>query len=181
MALIDMSLAQEIISLLRHRYRLMEEALGGGGAQEGCSSPRRIGSLLADLELLIGVANGLYHRTDEMVQRVEAALVRLLDLLCGNALGQRAVIPEQFWYTDTGIVISRARWWVSSDDLISISNAAALAFGENTQATRMRIARAIEQGVLDWVPDPSVTNPQQHKRVLRPQVERLRDQRRLPE
>jgi hypothetical protein len=72
-------------------------------------------------------------------------------------------------------------WWVSVDDLITISNAAALAFGENTQANRMRIARAIDHGLLDWVPDPSVANPQQNKRVLRPQVERLRDQRRLPE
>lgn len=78
-------------------------------------------------------------------------------------------------------MISRVRWWISVDDLITISNAAALAFGENTQANRMRIGRAIENGLLEWIPDPSVANPQQNKRVLRPQVERLRDQRRLSE
>jgi hypothetical protein len=80
-----------------------------------------------------------------------------------------------------GILISRARWWISIDELITMSNAAALAFGENTQANLMRIARAIDRGLLDWVPDPSTANPQQNKRVLRPQVERLRDQSQLPE
>ena len=104
-----------------------------------------------------------------------------MDLLFGNALQSKAIIPDDFWQTDIGILVSRARWWVSVDDLITISNAAALAFGENTQANRMRIARAIDNGLLEWVPDPSVVNPQQNKRVLRPQVERLRDQRRLPE
>ena len=73
------------------------------------------------------------------------------------------------------------RWWLSLDDLITISSAAALAFGENTQANRMRIARAIDGGLLTWVPDPSVANPQQNRRVLLPEVERLRDLRSLPE
>jgi hypothetical protein len=76
------------------------------------------------------------------------------------------------------VIVSRARWWVSSDDLITISNAAALAFGNNTQANRMRITRAVDRGELEWVPDPSVANPQHNKRVLRAQVELLRDRRR---
>jgi hypothetical protein len=104
-----------------------------------------------------------------------------LDLLLGNVLHSAITIPDDFWRTDIGIVVSRVRWWISVDDLITISNAAALAFGENTQAHRMRIARAIEHGLLEWVPDPSMANPQQNRRVLRPQVERLRDQRWLPE
>jgi hypothetical protein len=79
------------------------------------------------------------------------------------------------------VVVSRARWWISIDDLITISNAAALAFGENSQASRMRIARAIDNGQLEWVPDPSVANPQQNRRVLRSQVERLRELSTLPE
>jgi hypothetical protein len=56
-----------------------------------------------------------------------------------------------------------------------------LCFGENNQANRMRIAGAIDSGLLEWVPDPSIANPQQNRRVLRPQVERLRDLRSLPE
>ncbi len=92
-----------------------------------------------------------------------------------------ATFPDGFWQTDIGILVSRARWWISVDDLITISNAAALAFEENTQANRMRIERAIENGLLEWVPDPSVANPQQNKCVLRPQVERLRDLNRLSE
>lgn len=73
------------------------------------------------------------------------------------------------------------RWWLWTNELITISNAAALAFGENTQANRMRIVHAIDNGLLDWVPDPSVADPQQNRRVLRPQVERLGAQRRLPD
>lgn len=174
MGLLPDSLVQEIITLVRQRYLELGAALGEP-SQEGT------GPLNQDLKLLIGVANGEYRRTDVMVRRVELALARLMELLWGNALHGKAMIPDDFWKTDIGILISRVRWWVSVDDLITISNAAALAFGENTQANRMRIGRAIDKGLLDWVPDPSVANPQQNKRVLRPQVERLRDLRRLPE
>jgi hypothetical protein len=90
-------------------------------------------------------------------------------------------LSEEFWHTKLGVLVARARWWVWADELITISNAAALAFGANSQPNRMRIARAIDSGALDWVPDPSVANPQQNRRVLRSQVERLRELRRLPE
>lgn len=181
MALFNEKLAQEITTLIRQRYQKLGAALGETDAQERADQQDEPSELQSDLKLLIGVANGEYQRTDVMVSEVELALRRLMDLLLGNALQSKAIIPDEFWQTDMGILVSRARWWVSVDDLITISNAAALAFGENTQANRMRIARAIDRGLLEWVPDPSVVNPQQNKRVLRPQVERLRDQRRLPE
>src|SRR5207302_5036421 len=98
--------------------------------------------------------------------------MRLLDVLFGSVVSSRALIADDFWKTDLGILVSRVRWWIWVDDLITISNAAALAFGQNTQANRMRIGRAIDHGLLEWVPDPSVANPQHNKRVLRPQVER---------
>ena len=180
--LFDDRFAQEITTLVRRRYLELGAALGEPGKQEEQADQQNEPSALQrDLKLLIGVANGEYQRTDEMVRQVEQALVRLTGLLLGNALRGKVLIPDDFWKTEPGILFSRARWWISVDDLITISNAAALAFGENTQATRMRIVRAIDSGLLEWVPDPSVVNPQQNKRVLRPQVERLRDQRRLPE
>jgi hypothetical protein len=181
MALISEGLSQDIIAMVQQRYQALGAALGEPSAERCPGDLDVLSALQGDLQLLIGVANGAYHRTDEMVQRVDLALARLLDVLWGNALHHRSAIPDDFWRTDLGTLVSRARWWISSDDLISISNAAALAFGENTQASRMRIARAIDQGLLDWIPDPSVANPQQNRRVLRPQVERLRDQRRLPD
>ncbi len=181
MALFDDRLAQHIIAQVRQRYLELGAALGEPGTREHSDQSGEPSTLQRDLKLLIGVANGEYHRTDEAVRLVEPALTRVVDLLVGNALHSNAGIPDDFWKTDIGILVSRARWWISVDDLITISNAAALAFGENTQANRMRIGRAIENGLLEWVPDPSVANPQQNKRVLRPQVERLRDQRRLPE
>lgn len=136
------------------------------------------------LTLLVQVANGELPRGNApkaTVQCVETALQELLRLLLGNPLHAKASLPDDFWQSDLGILVSRVRWWLSADELITISNAAALAFGENSQANRMRIVRAIDSGLLDWIPDPSVANPQQNRRVLRPQVERLRDQRRLPE
>jgi hypothetical protein len=181
MALFNEKLAQQITALVQQRYQLLGAALGEPSTQERSDQLDEPSELQCDLKLLIGIANGEHQRTDVTVRRVELALRRLMDLLFGNALQSKAIIPDDFWQTDIGILVSRARWWVSVDDLITISNAAALAFGENTQANRMRIARAIDNGQLEWVPDPSVVNPQQNKRVLRPQVERLRDQRRLPE
>lgn len=181
MALFDNRLAQEIIMLVRQQYLELGVALGEACKQESLDQLNESSPLQRDLKLLIGVANGEYHRTEEAVCQAERALTRLLELLLGNALSSRVIIPDDFWKTDPGILVSRVRWWISVDDLITISNAAALAFGENTQANRMRIGRAIDSGLLEWVPDPSVANPQQNKRVLRPQVERLRDQRRLPE
>jgi len=181
MALFDDRLAQEIIMQVRQRYLELAAALEEPCKQEGLDQLHESSALQRDLKLLIGVANGEYHRTEETVRLVEPALTRLLELLLGNALHSKAIIPDDFWKTDMGILVSRVRWWISVDDLITISNAAALAFGENTQANRMRIVRAIDKGLLEWVPDPSVANPQQNKRVLRPQVERLRDQRLLLE
>jgi hypothetical protein len=177
MALFDDRLAQQVTGLLRTQYQELGAALDEQALPEAAEP----GALQRDLKLLIGVANGEYRRTDALARRVELALTRVLDLLLGNALRSKATIPDDFWQTDIGVLVSRARWWVSMDDLITITNAAALAYGENTQANRMRIARAIDRGLLDWVPDPSVANPQQNRRVLRSQVERLRDLSRLPE
>lgn len=179
MALFTDRLAQDITALVRQRYQDLGAALGERHEQmDRAGAP---GALHDDLTLLIGVANGEYQRADALVHRAELALARLLDALLGNALHSTATLPDSFWRTEIGVLVSRVRWWISVDELITISNAAALAFGANTQANRMRIARAMDQGLLDWVPDPSVANPQQNRRVLRPQVERLRDQRRLPE
>lgn len=180
MALFDEQFIREIIARVRQRYLELGAALGEPDEQEN-GDQTSAGALLHDLKLLTDVANGVYQRTDELVQEVERSRWRLLDVLLGNALQSKTVIPDSFWKTEIGVLVSRVRWWISVDELITISNAAALAFGENTQANRMRIVRAIDNGLLEWVPDPSVANPQQNKRVLRPQVERLRDQRRLPE
>jgi len=181
MALFTDALVQEITSLVRQRYQELGIALGEQPTQENSNQLDGQSTLQSDLKLLIGVANGEYRREDTTVLPVELALRRLMGVLLGNALHSHVTYPDGFWQTDIGILFSRVRWWISVDDLITISNAAALAFGENTQANRMRIARAIDNGLLEWVPDPATFNPQQNKRVLRPQVERLRNLSRLPE
>jgi hypothetical protein len=171
MALFTSALVDEVTTLLNRRQQTLQQP-----------------TLSEDLRLLIRIANGEVERfqgTSEETRRflgpIEDALQRVLDALLGSAWGSPIVVPPDFWSSDIGVVAARVRWWLSLDDLITISNAASLAFGENTQANRMRIARAIDGGLLTWVPDPSVANPQQNRRVLRPEVERLRDLRSLPE
>ena len=184
MALFSEAFIQEIGQRVRQHQRELAQALGDNILQTeqeqlGTDSPLR-----QDLELLMSIANGEYLRGEaktEMLYQVEAALQRLVELLFGNVLRSHVNIHDDFWQTDAGILVSRVRWWLSADELITISNAAALAFGANTQANRMRIARAMHKGQLDWIPDPSVANPQQNRRVLRSQVERLREQSTLPE
>ncbi|MBM7844567.1 hypothetical protein [Herpetosiphon giganteus] len=178
MALFDHKLAEEITALVLQRYRSLGHALGATTLAEEAAAET---AFQHNLNLLIEVANGRHMRNEIMLRRIELALEQLLDLLLGNPLQSKAVFPEDFWQSEIGILVSRTRWWLSAEDLITISNAAALAFGQNNQANRMRIARAIDNGLLDWVPDPSVANPQQNRRVLRSQVERLRDLSRLPE
>lgn len=182
MALFGEALIEEISKKVQQRHQELSAALGHTLAE--ASTPLLADSpLRRDLELLIRVANGespRYAATKETQEQVEQALKNLLALLFGNLLQTRADIPDEFWQSDIGVLVSRVRWWLSPDDLITISNAAALAYGENTQANRMRIARAMDKGLLDWVPDPSVANPQQNRRVLRSQVERLRERSTLP-
>lgn len=180
MALFGDAVMEEVTRVLTNRYQALGKALGENVASEMPTRPAEHSPLRRDLDLLIGAANGVYPRTDANVRRVELALDRTLDLLLGNALGSSPRWPEGFWRTDLGVMVSRLRYWVSAEDLITISNAAALAFGANTQANRMRIARAMDNGQLDWVPDPTVANPHQNRRVLRSQVERLRDLSSLP-
>lgn len=184
MALYTNTFIQETIALVAAWQQTLGAALGQPATPPIGLNGSPASPLHQKLTLLIQVANGELARgnaTKATVQQVEAALQDLLRLLLGNPLHAKASFPDDFWQSDLGILVSRVRWWLSADELITISNAAALAFGENSQANRMKIVRAIDNGLLDWVPDPSVANPQQNRRVLRPQVERLGAQRRLPE
>ena len=176
--------ADLIVAQFQRQYHALGRALGYP-AEPVDHDAEPEGQLHRDVLRLVGVANGIFDRTDANVQRAESALDRIMRLLHSGALhpppadshtSERvagAPMPDAFWDTVLGVLVSRTRWWVSADDLLTISNAAALAFGDNTQANRMRITRAINRGELDAVPDPSVANPQHSKRVLKAQVERL--------
>ena len=177
MPLFTPSDADAIVAVFTDRHDALARALGravGPPDAVAATDP----PLRKDLLRLIDVANGVFDRTDSNVRRADLALGRVMQLLHTTALAGHATLTDEFWSTTLGTLVSRARWWVSADELLTISNAAALAFGENSQANRMRITRAIERGELEWVPDPSVANPQHSKRVLRAQIEQLRDRRR---
>lgn len=182
MALFDQSIVDTICNQIVQHHASTSTMLGLSKSDSELVVPSDA-PLLQSLHMLVSIANGEQIRgeaTKGYVQDVESALSRVQEALFSNAMQTRANLPDTFWQTDVGILLSRVRWWLSADELISISNAAALAFGENSQANRMRIVRAIDSGHLDWIPDPSVANRQQNRRVLRPQVERLAEQRRRP-
>lgn len=183
MALFTDTLITEITTLVTRREVHLAAALGKISTpitEDNVPGNMPLGQ---HLQLLIKIANGELLRGEAskaLIKQVEIANDELIDILLGTPLGTQRSWPPEFWESDIGVLVSRVRWWLSADELITISNAAALAFGENTQANRMKIVRAIDAGLLDWIPDPSVANPQHNRRVLRPQVERLGEQRRLP-
>ncbi len=78
MALFNDALVQEITALVRQRYQELGTALGVQPTQENSDQLDEQSSLQRNLKLLIGVANGEYHRTDVTVHRVELALTRLM-------------------------------------------------------------------------------------------------------
>lgn len=178
MALFTEQIITDTIALIEQRYHRFEATISDNNNLTSSTLPLR-----KALQLLVQVGNGEMSRAEAssaLVADIEGALGTVHDMLFGTAYGIHATIPNDFWQSDIGLLYSRARWWLSGDELITISNAAALAFGENTQANRMRIVRAIDSGLLDSLPDPSVANPQQNRRVLRPQVERWAALRQRP-
>lgn len=184
MALFTEKFLEDVVGQVAARQQKVGRALGQPSNATPTSESAGVGPLQERLRLLMQIANGEMLRTDASkaeLHRVEEALQYVLQMLLGSPLYPTPSIPDDFWQSDPGVLASRVRWWLSADELITISNAAALAFGKNTQANRMKIVRAIDKGLLDWVPDPSVANPQHNRRVLRPQVERLGEERRRPE
>jgi hypothetical protein len=183
MALFTDAVIADVAQRIWRRYQTLGKALGMVIPVASAEVLPETSELVRRMRLLISVANGEHARastSEELLMQIEEARRWVVGLLFGNVWGALTPIPDDFWRTDIGVLISRVGWWLAADELITISNAAALAFGENTQANRMRIARAIENGTLEWYLDPSVANPQQNRRVLRPQVERLREIIRWP-
>jgi hypothetical protein len=79
-------------------------------------------------------------------------------------------IPAEFWGTPLGEMMARALARVRGDDLITITEAAEI-LGVGTAAISHRIA----SGDLTAIPDFNEANPRKRNRVLRSEIEALRD------
>ncbi|MFA5636876.1 MAG: helix-turn-helix domain-containing protein [Anaerovoracaceae bacterium] len=79
-------------------------------------------------------------------------------------------IPREFWSTPLGQMVAHAMARVRGDDLITITEAAAI-LGVGVSA----ISNRITAGDLIAIPDPNEPNPQKRNRVLRSEVEALRE------
>lgn len=82
-------------------------------------------------------------------------------------------IPGYFWGSDLGQLILHCQLKVRGDELITISAAAILCHGKNTQNNRMKISRLIQKGKLIGYRDAEEQNPQHAVRVSRQQVMEL--------
>lgn len=134
------------------------------------------GPVVEEIALLCRVANGDIDResADEFfvgeIMETTQGLAELLYTPPGE-YGYR--IPSEFWCTDLGQVIIRAQVWCRGDDLLTLSEAAELAFGKNSQKNRMRLKRMVNRGDLTEYFDPHETNPTHRTRVSRLQIEAL--------
>jgi len=120
---------------------------------------------------LVKVANGKTEGQNpgEVMEMCQDIAETLYSVPLENAY----TIPPHFWETDMGQVILRAQIWASGDELITISDAAELVHGENTQNNRMKIQRAIKRGDLTAYVDKAEPNPQRSTRVSKREVESL--------
>lgn len=77
-------------------------------------------------------------------------------------------IPQDFWDTPFGQVVSLAFAWVQGDDLITMSEAAELS-GKSLST----LSQMVSRGKLKSYPDPNEPNPQRARRVLKTDIEAL--------
>lgn len=122
---------------------------------------------------LCRIANGEITRdgNDELAGEVMEMTQSIAETLYSTPLEYSYSIPNEFWRTELGQVIMLAQMWARGDELITISEAAEILYGENTQAARMRVKRMIERGDLTCYVDADESNPQRETRLSRNEVE----------
>ncbi len=131
--------------------------------------------LKAEIEELCRIANGEVNRknvseefTDETAQ-----LIQDIAELCAPYYSTRYIIPDDWRETMLGRAWDAARFWLLSDDMITLSEAARMLYDAADSAELGKLERAIARGDLDEYNDPSEANPRKSKRVLKRQVRAL--------
>ncbi|GIK40379.1 MAG: hypothetical protein BroJett011_42120 [Chloroflexota bacterium] len=122
--------------------------------------------LAQDLTLIAQGATGELSHDEETERRLAVAIERVLSrLFPGIAISSAPVlrsIPGNFWASDLGKMVARARLWLAEDDLITIKDAASLK-GVSLAAIR----QAIDRGTLAALPNPDAPNPRRRGTLLR--------------
>lgn len=170
------AIADETIAMLTEHVTRLSHRLSIGGWLPGVSAENDFVPLRSEIEDLCRVANGEVDRAtaDEDFVADTHQLAQDIAELCAWWWTGEYQIPQSWRETDLGRAWDAARYWLLSDDLITLSEAAAL-LGYTTDSTGMsKIDRLIEKGKLTAYIDPSESNPRRARRVLKRDVRALK-------
>lgn len=182
------TIAREVVGQVAHHVFWLNQRLYWGGINPPPPSqadPYQSSPLLEELRLLVRVANGEIDRaraSEELRGEVYETLQSTVELLFAPIGASAYEIPPDFWaWPGIGQVCGQVVVWLHGDDLISYTEAARLLYDDaasvSDNALQMRISRLIDDGRLGAYSDPDEPNPRHAQRVLRSEVERLREMR----
>jgi hypothetical protein len=168
------AIADEVIGQLRgHVTRIGLRVYVGGVLPQAHDADWC--DLKAEIDELCRIANGEIDRkkagqefSDETSQ-----LIQDIAELCAPYYSTRYTIPDDWRKTALGHAWDAARFWLLSDDMITLSEAARTLYDAADSAELGKLERAIARGDLDEYNDPSEANPRKSKRVLKRQVRAL--------
>ena len=170
------AIADETIAALTEHVSRLSQRLSIGGWLPGVSADRDFVPLRSEIEDLCAVANGEIDRATASGDVVADTHQLLQDIaeLCAWWWMAEYEIPQSWRDTNLGRAWDAARYWLLSNDLITLSEAAHL-LGYSTDSTGMsKIDRLIERGKLTDYIDPSEPNPRRARRVSRNEVKGIK-------
>jgi hypothetical protein len=169
-------IADETISWLTEHVTRLSHKLSIGGWHPGVAPDRDFVPLRAEIEDLCRIANGEIDRataSEELVGETNE-LIQDIAELCAWWWTAEYQIPQSWRETDLGRAWDAARFWLLSDDMMTLSDAAAQ-MGYAADSTGLsRIDRLIERGKLSIYIDPSESNPRRARRVSKREVKALK-------
>lgn len=131
--------------------------------------------LQAEIEELCRIANGEIRResaSEDMIAETHQ-LIQDIAELCAPYYAVEYTIPADWRKTRLGQAWDAARFWLLSNDMISLSDAARILYDAADTPELSKLDRAIARGDLDEYLDPNENNPRKARRVLKSQVKAL--------
>lgn len=159
-------------------YHHMALRLHWGGSADNPVLPLESSPLGEEIRLLVRVANGEIDRdkTDDMqVYEVGDTIQSICETLFVAPAGAYSYwIPDSFWASELGQIISLCQLWIDRDTLITQSEAAVILFGSATDAALVKVRRLIDNEKLRRYLALDEPNPQRSGRLSRKSVEALK-------
>lgn len=117
--------------------------------------------MLSDpLSVIARAATGELQHSDEIDGELVECIQTVMELLFSNPLLSSYHIPDEFWTTPLGEMITRAQLWLRSDELITIVECA-----RRFDITQQAVSQAIDAGRLHGYHDPDAKQRQGSRKV----------------